>query len=66
AAKVFPFYYSVTLTVTGNQGDTVFLAASRHLPIFGNFECCASAYDCRFEARYSAASDQGVFRLERK
>ena len=66
ALKIMPFYYSVTMTVTGNDGDAVFLSASSHLPIFGTFECCASANGCCFEARYSAASDQGLFRMERK
>ena len=66
ALKIMPFCYSVTMTVTGYEGDTVFLFASSHLPIFGTFECCASANGCRFEARYSAASDQGLFRMERK
>jgi hypothetical protein len=66
ACKVMPFCYSVTMSVTGYDGDTVFLSASSHLPIFGTFECCASANNCHFEARYSAASDQGQFRLERR
>lgn len=66
AFKAFPFYYSVTFTVTGYEGDTVFLTASRHLPIFGNFQCSASANYCRFEASYSAASDNGQFHMDRK
>ncbi|HLW67587.1 MAG TPA: hypothetical protein VKS79_19885 [Gemmataceae bacterium] len=66
AAKIMPFYYTVAMTVTGCDGVTVFLSASRQLPIFGTFECCASANGCRFEARYSASNDQGVFRLERR
>ena len=64
--RILPFRYSVPLRVVEDRGDCVTLAGSSWLGrMFGTFSYRASADDCRFEACYSSAKDNGIFRLSR-
>lgn len=64
--KVFPFRYTVTLNVTGQEGDRIFLSGERRLLFFGTFQYTAEATACDFHASYCAKKDQGTFTLTRK
>jgi hypothetical protein len=64
-AKAIPFYYTATLTVSGYSDGKIVLTSSAQLPIFGTFQCTAWVDAKCFEARYSAADDEGVFRMYR-
>lgn len=63
---VVPFRYSVTLTVTGQEGDKVTLAGESYLGrLFGTFHYTAEATDCEFTASYTSCRDDGRFVLKR-
>lgn len=64
--KFIPFRYKQTLYVTGCKDGTVFLRASRSLPMFGGQFCMSgSATACKFTAYYTSPKDRGVFVLSR-
>lgn len=64
--KIFPFHYSVTLEVTGQDGDTLLLSGSSYLgKMFGTFHYSARATDCSFVADYTSCKDRGRFILHR-
>jgi hypothetical protein len=64
--KVFPFHYSVTLVVTGQDGDTLHLSGSSYLGrMFGTFHYNARATSCSFVADYTSCKDRGRFILHR-
>lgn len=64
-AKVIPFTYRQHLTQTGSDGERVYLAAERRLPLFGTFRMMAEATANTFDARFSAGQEQGRFKLQR-
>lgn len=64
-AKVIPFVYRQHLTRIGTDGETVFLAAERRLPLFGTFRMSATATGTTFDATYSTGKDHGRFVLRR-
>lgn len=60
--KVFPFQYSVNLTVTGYDGDKVLLAGQSYLGrLFGTFHYHAEVTDEKFVATYCSCRDHGQF-----
>jgi hypothetical protein len=64
--KIFPFHYSVTLMVTGQDRDTLLLSGSSYLGrMFGTFHYSARATDCSFVADYTSCKDRGRFILHR-
>jgi hypothetical protein len=64
--KVLPFRYTVTLNVTRQEGDKVYLAGESYLGrLFGTFTYDAWATDGDFEANYSSRRYQGQFILRR-
>jgi len=64
--KIFPFHYSVTLAVTGHDGDTLLLSGSSYLGrMFGTFHYRARATACSFVADYTSCKDRGRFILHR-
>jgi hypothetical protein len=64
--KIFPFHYSVTLMVTGQDGDTLLLSGTSYLGrMFGTFHYSARATDCSFVADYTSCKDRGRFILHR-
>jgi hypothetical protein len=64
--KVVPFRYATTLTVTGYDGDRVFLGASKRLgPVLGSFSMDADATSSDFTARFTSRDDNGLFVLRR-
>lgn len=63
--KIIPFCYSETLNVIGDDGQTVQLAASSQLCVFGTFTMRAAANHCHFNANYASESDKGYFSLHR-
>lgn len=64
--KVFPFHYSVTLMVTGQEGDGLLLSGSSYLGrMFGTFYYNARATECSFVADYTSCKDRGRFILHR-
>ncbi|HEX3658530.1 MAG TPA: hypothetical protein VHV55_22250 [Pirellulales bacterium] len=64
--KIFPFHYSVTLMVTGQDGDTLLLSGSSYLGrMFGTFHYSARATECSFVADYTSCKDRGRFILHR-
>ena len=64
--KVFPFHYSVTLAVTGHDGDSVLLSGNSYLGrMFGTFHYSARATGCDFVADYTSCKDRGRFILHR-
>jgi hypothetical protein len=62
---VIPFLYSITLHVTGQQGDRVMLSGSSNLPLFGTFTFTGEASATEFNATYESRNDRGVFHLSR-
>ena len=64
---VIPFVYSITLTVTGQEGDRLILTGSKKVPFYGNFDTCVTITNCDFIATYTTSKgDYGEFRMERK
>ena len=64
--KVVPFRYATTLTITGYEGDRVFLTASKRLgPVLGSFSMDADATSSDFTARFTSREDNGLFVLHR-
>jgi hypothetical protein len=64
--KVIPFKYTVTLAVTGRDGDKVFLTGEQNLgPLFGSFSYTAEATATDFTAHFCARRYQGDFILKR-
>jgi hypothetical protein len=64
--KVLPFRYTVTLNVTKQEGDKVYLAGESYLGrLFGTFTYDAWATNCDFEANYSSCRYEGRFILHR-
>lgn len=63
--KVFPFRYTVTLTVTGRSGDRVFLTGEQHIPIFGTFHYQAEGTACEFTCHFCSRRYDGDFVLRR-
>jgi hypothetical protein len=64
--KVVPFRYATTMTVTGYEGDRVFLSASKRLgPVLGSFSMDADATSSDFTARFTSRDDHGLFVLRR-
>lgn len=65
--KIFPFRYSVTLSVVAETEDSVTLAGSSYLgKLFGTFCYTATADDCHFHADYTSKKDRGVFTMTRQ
>lgn len=64
-AQVIPFTYRQHLTVTGTDGESVFLSADRRLPLFGTFRMDATASGTAFDARFSSGKETGRFVLRR-
>jgi hypothetical protein len=65
-ALIIPFRYSVTLTVTGQENDTVLLGGDSYLGrLFGTFTYSARATDTDFIADYSSCRYEGKFVLRR-
>jgi len=64
-AKVIPFAYRQHLTVTGTDGETVFLSADRRLPLFGTFHMSATATGSAFDATFTTGKETGRFVLRR-
>ena len=64
--KIFPFRYSVVLSVVEDTGDAVTLAGSSFLGrLFGTFTYRATADACHFNAGYRSKKDSGSFRLQK-
>lgn len=64
--KIFPFRYTVVLSVVGKQGDKVILAGESNLgPLFGTFTYHAEATASDFIATYSSCRYEGKFILAR-
>jgi hypothetical protein len=64
--KVIPFRYKVVLTVTGREGDKVFLAGEQNLgPLFGSFTYTAEANATDFVAHFCSRRYHGDFILRR-
>ena len=63
--KVFPFRYQVVLTVTGREGDKVFLTGEQSIPLFGSFTYTAEATATDFTAHFCSRRYQGDFILTR-
>ncbi|HRF01168.1 MAG TPA: hypothetical protein PLI18_11660 [Pirellulaceae bacterium] len=64
---VFPFRYDVVLNVVGADEQGLHLAGSKHLGrLFGTFCFAATVTDCRFEATYRSAKDNGTFSMGRR
>jgi hypothetical protein len=64
-AGIVPFTYRAPMTVVGQDGDAVFLAAERRLPGFGTFRTDATLTPGSFDATYSSRRDRGRFNLSR-
>jgi len=63
---VFPFKYSVILTVTERNSDSLTMSGSSDLGLlFGTFRYTATVTDTHFVASYCSRRDQGVFSLSR-
>lgn len=64
--KVLPFRYTVTLNVTKQEGNKVYLAGESYLGrLFGTFTYDGWATDCELEVSYSSCRYQGQFILRR-
>jgi hypothetical protein len=64
--KVIPFRFKVILTVTGRNGDEVFLTGEQNLgPLFGSFSYNARATATDFMAHFCSRRYQGDFILRR-
>jgi hypothetical protein len=64
--KIFPFRYTVTLNVVGQEGDKVFLEGESYLGrLFGTFTYSAWATETDFVADYSSCKYKGQFILRR-
>ncbi len=64
--RVIPFRYAETLTITGTDGEQVFMSGSSRLgPVFGTFEYNAVASRDQFIATFQSKRDHGVFVLSR-
>jgi hypothetical protein len=65
--KILPFRYTVTLNVTKQEANKVYLAGESYLGrLFGTFTYDGWATDCDFEANYSSCRYQGQFILRRR
>ena len=63
--EIFPFRYSVTLTVT-HEGDTLKLEGSKNLgPLVGTFCFEGTVTGDEFKATYTARRDRGEFNMTR-
>jgi hypothetical protein len=61
---VFPFRYTVTLTVVGRTEERVLLTGAHDLgPLLGTFHFTAEATATQFVAHYCARRDRGQFVL---
>jgi hypothetical protein len=63
--KVIPFRYTVVLSVTGREGDKVFLTGAQKIPLFGTFTYTAEAEATDFVAHFCARRYQGELVLRR-
>ncbi len=63
--KVIPFRYQVVLTVSGRDGNRVFLTGEQRVPLFGTFTYTATATATDFTAQFCARRYQGEFVLKR-
>ena len=64
--KIFPFRYSVDLSVASDDGQTVTLAGNSYLGrLFGTFTYRASATAASFNSNYTSSRDAGKFVLRR-
>ena len=65
-AKIIPFRYRTTMTITGVGDGVATLVASRRLgPVLGTFAMTAVATPTTFEAEFSSKNDCGRFVLTR-
>jgi hypothetical protein len=64
--KVFPFRFHAVLTVTGREGDNVWLTGEQNLgPLFGTFSYTAEASATDFTAHFCSRRYQGDFILRK-
>lgn len=64
--KIFPFRYSVVLSVVEDTDEAVTLAGSSFLGrMFGTFTYRATADACHFTAGYRSKKDSGAFELRK-
>ncbi len=63
---LFPFEYSMVLTVTERKEDALILSGSKNLGLlFGTFSYTATVTDTEFNANYCSRHDNGVFSMSR-
>ena len=66
-AKLIPFRYTTTLTVTGHKDGVVYLSGSHYLgPLMGCYTYNAWSNGCQFVSGYSSSKDQGQFSLAKQ
>jgi hypothetical protein len=64
--KVFPFRYTVILSVADREADRIFLTGEQNLgPLFGTFTYTSEADADRFAAHFCSRRYQGDFFLRR-
>jgi hypothetical protein len=64
-AVVVPFVYRTHLETVGTSGESVFLAAERRIPLFGNFRTDVVVTPWGFDATFRSGRDSGRFTLTR-
>jgi hypothetical protein len=65
-ARIVPFRYRTSMTVTGTGDGVVLLSASRKLgPVLGTFTMTAVATETTFDAEFTSKNDCGRFVLTR-